>query len=143
MTDKQFYPIAVVELSADDGGGYLAYAPDLKGCMSDGETPEQAFKNGQQAVKEWIEHALAQKQEIPKPGSASANAIHARESLVVRIREQSATIESFDRELRELRLSLEAMTERLEKVSSEPAMWAAPVAYLMARRGTLPEDSFH
>jgi antitoxin HicB len=80
---KQFYPILVVELSADDGGGFAAYAPDLHGCMSDGETPEQAFANGQQAAMEWVEYALELGREVPKPGSAA----RARDNLVAKVRE--------------------------------------------------------
>lgn len=30
------YPILLVSLAEDDGGGFLAVAPDLQGCMSDG-----------------------------------------------------------------------------------------------------------
>lgn len=31
------YRIVVQPLPAEDGGGYLAYVPDLPGCMADGE----------------------------------------------------------------------------------------------------------
>jgi antitoxin HicB len=31
--------------------------PDLPGCMSDGETPEEALKNAQDAISSWIEAA--------------------------------------------------------------------------------------
>jgi integrase len=33
-------------LIADEGGGWLITFPDLPGCMSDGETPEEAIENG-------------------------------------------------------------------------------------------------
>ncbi|MGH1356548.1 MAG: type II toxin-antitoxin system HicB family antitoxin [Thalassovita sp.] len=33
------YPIVLVPLCEEDGGGFAAYVPDLPGCMSDGETP--------------------------------------------------------------------------------------------------------
>ncbi|WP_425277503.1 type II toxin-antitoxin system HicB family antitoxin [Methylobacterium nodulans] len=32
----------VTPLSAEDGGGFAASVPDLPGCFSDGETPEEA-----------------------------------------------------------------------------------------------------
>lgn len=44
------YKIIVVPLSAEDGGGYAAYLPDVPGCMSDGETPEEAALNVQDAL---------------------------------------------------------------------------------------------
>ena len=39
------YPVTIVPLSVDDGGGYAAVVPDLPGCMSDGESPEEALAN--------------------------------------------------------------------------------------------------
>lgn len=32
----------VQQLPAEDGGGFVATVPDLPGCISDGETPEEA-----------------------------------------------------------------------------------------------------
>jgi|tagenome__1003787_1003787.scaffolds.fasta_scaffold20941918_5 antitoxin HicB len=61
------YPIRIERLSEEDGGGYLATAPDLPGCMSDGATPEEALKNVQEAIASWIEAAKEWKQEVPKP----------------------------------------------------------------------------
>jgi antitoxin HicB len=140
---QKFYSIAVIELPADDGGGYLAYVPDLPGCMSDGDTPEEAFANARQAVDEWIEDAAKRNQEIPQPGSAAKVATADRQHLVEKIREQSTTIESFDRELKELRSSLEAMTERLEMLQCEPMMWATPIENLLAHRRSIADDSVH
>jgi antitoxin HicB len=54
-------------LADSDGGGYLAIVPDLPGCMSDGETPEEALRNVQEAIASWIEAAKEWKQEIPAP----------------------------------------------------------------------------
>ena len=44
-------------LSEEDGGGFFATVPDLPGCMSDGETPEEALVNVQDAILAWIEAA--------------------------------------------------------------------------------------
>jgi predicted RNase H-like HicB family nuclease len=44
------YPVRIDRLAESDGGGYLATVPDLPGCMSDGETPEEALKNVQEAI---------------------------------------------------------------------------------------------
>ena len=48
------YPAEVRKLSKTDGGGFSITFPDLPGCMSDGDTVEEAFKNGADAVKDWI-----------------------------------------------------------------------------------------
>jgi predicted RNase H-like HicB family nuclease len=61
------YPIVIEPLSAEDGGGFQARAPDLPDCMSDGETPAQAATNVQDAIAIWIEAAKDLGHAIPKP----------------------------------------------------------------------------
>jgi antitoxin HicB len=63
------YPFIIRHLTADDGGGYLIEFPDLPGCMSDGETIEEAIKNGKDAVICWLEAAKELGRVIPKPGA--------------------------------------------------------------------------
>ena len=41
-------------LTEDEGGGWLASFPDLPGCMSDGETPEEALRNAAEAESAWL-----------------------------------------------------------------------------------------
>ena len=47
---KLEYSVRIERLAEGDGGGYLATVPGLPGCMSDGETPEEALKNVQEAI---------------------------------------------------------------------------------------------
>lgn len=61
------YPIRIRPLSDEDGGGWLAEVPDLPGCMSDGETPEEALLNVQDAIQEWIAAAAEMGREVPSP----------------------------------------------------------------------------
>ena len=61
------YTILIEPLSDDDGGGFLATVPDLPGCMSDGETPEEAAVNVQDAILAWLESAQEMGQPIPEP----------------------------------------------------------------------------
>jgi antitoxin HicB len=44
------YEILIEPLATCEGGGYLATVPDLPGCMSEGESPEEALKNVQEAI---------------------------------------------------------------------------------------------
>jgi len=37
-------------------GGFTAWAPQLPGCFSEGETEEEAVKNFQEAVQLWLEY---------------------------------------------------------------------------------------
>lgn len=64
------YPFEVRPLADDEGGGYLITFPDLPGCMSDGETPEEAIKNGLDAANSWLETAKEFKDPIPKPSQS-------------------------------------------------------------------------
>ena len=64
---KLEYAVRIERLAEGDGGGYLATVPDLSGCMSDGETPEEALKNVQDAIEAWIESAKEMKVDIPAP----------------------------------------------------------------------------
>jgi antitoxin HicB len=41
-------------LTEEEGGGWLAMFPDLPGCMSDGETPEEALHNAAEAESSWL-----------------------------------------------------------------------------------------
>jgi predicted RNase H-like HicB family nuclease len=61
------YPVLIEPLSEDDGGGFFATVPDLPGCMSDGETPEEALVNVQDAIVTWIEGATELGRPIPEP----------------------------------------------------------------------------
>lgn len=56
------YMVRFEPLSEEDGGGYIAIVPDLPGCMSDGETPEEALVNVQEAISSWLESEKAFKQ---------------------------------------------------------------------------------
>lgn len=61
------YSILIEPLSEEDGGGFFATVPDLPGCMSDGETPEEAIANVQDAILSWIEAAEDMGQPNPEP----------------------------------------------------------------------------
>jgi len=59
------YAVLIEPLPADEGGGFIAVVPDLPGCMSDGETPEEALVNVRDAIETWIEAAQDMGHEIP------------------------------------------------------------------------------
>ena len=46
-------------------GGYTAYVPSLSGCISEGDTYEEALKNIKEAIKGWIEVSRKFGNEIP------------------------------------------------------------------------------
>ncbi len=63
----QGYAIVIEPLSAEDGGGFIATVPDLPGCMSDGETPQEALANVDDAIRTWIEAAQDLGHKVPAP----------------------------------------------------------------------------
>lgn len=65
--DPSAYPALVRPMSAEEGGGFLAEAPDLPGCMSDGETPGEAIENLHDAITSWIRAAQEANRPIPPP----------------------------------------------------------------------------
>ena len=66
------YPFAIRPLTKDKGGGYLIEFPDLPGCISDGDTVEEAIGNGQDAKRTWI----AAMREAGRPTAASGSCAH-------------------------------------------------------------------
>ena len=46
------YPIVMEQDS--EAGGYVVYCPTLKGCVSQGETEEEALENIKDAIKTYL-----------------------------------------------------------------------------------------
>ena len=51
------YKYELVVFWSDEDGCYVVEVLDLSGCMADGSTYEEAVKNAQQIIIEWIEAA--------------------------------------------------------------------------------------
>ena len=57
-----------IELTPDmDEGGFLASYPDLPGCLSIGDTAEEAVANAIDAKRAWLEAALEDGVDIQEP----------------------------------------------------------------------------
>ena len=61
------YKYPIIMYWSDEDDCYITSVPDLPGCMADGKTPEEAMKNTQVIIKEWIETALEDGETIPEP----------------------------------------------------------------------------
>jgi antitoxin HicB len=66
------YRIVLRPLAAADGGGWLAEVPELPGCMSDGDTPQEAAEHVMDAIGCWIEAAEEDGRAVPAPAEADA-----------------------------------------------------------------------
>ena len=63
------YPFEMRRLSEDEGGGILIAFPDLPGLISDGETYEEAIRNGREAFDEWMEGWQEMGRKVPLPNA--------------------------------------------------------------------------
>lgn len=61
------YKYEVIVYWSDEDNAYIAEVPELSGCMADGSTYEEAIRNAQPVIAEWIETAQKLGREIPKP----------------------------------------------------------------------------
>lgn len=66
------YQFTVRPLSREEGGGYLVEYPDIPGCMSDGETIEEAIANGREALRDCLDVLRESGRRVPKPEVAAA-----------------------------------------------------------------------
>lgn len=71
MTELR-YAVTIEPLPEAEGGGFVAVVPDLPGCMSDGETAEQALANVLDAIETWIEAARDMGHAVPEPSRPRA-----------------------------------------------------------------------
>jgi predicted RNase H-like HicB family nuclease len=56
----------IIYWSAEDTA-YLAEVPELPGCMADGASYQEALRNAEVIIQEWIETAKELGRPIPEP----------------------------------------------------------------------------
>ena len=69
MSKLADYPFEIRPLTVDEGGGFLISYPDFSDCISDGETVEEALKNGQDALESTIATLKSKTLPVPTPNS--------------------------------------------------------------------------
>lgn len=133
------YEILVAPLPAEEGGGFIAIVPDLPGCMSDGETREEAAANVHDAISAWLSAQKAAKRPAPKPGSAREAMIKEDRELLRLIEEQRETLDAQDKLIRRLEQrmrELEAGPRGLAGSAFRSGAWAVATGKRPApRRG--------
>jgi len=61
------YKYEVIVYWSEEDQSFIAEVPELAGCMADGASYEEALKNAQIVIGEWIETAKSLGREIPTP----------------------------------------------------------------------------
>jgi predicted RNase H-like HicB family nuclease len=128
MTDLA-YPMVVYAVAEEEGGGFVAFAPDLLGCVGDGDTAELAIADLRSAILEWIDEAVSQKRDVPAPGAAAAKLNEERKEIkdildnqVEIIKAQDALIASYRAQIDRLR-EVSVLLESRQRVSKPYALF--------------------
>jgi antitoxin HicB len=66
------YRITIRPLSKEEGGRYRLEYPEIPGCMSDGETIEEALANDREALRDCLEVFKESGRKAPPPGIEAA-----------------------------------------------------------------------
>lgn len=96
------YPMVITPLTEEDGGGYFVFFPDLPGCVSDGESYEEAVANGTDALQVWLEVQEAREAAIPEPNSQAAEQEEQFEAMAHAIARLSSDLEKAEARIAEL-----------------------------------------
>jgi len=117
-------------MSDEDGGGYLALAPDLKGCMGDGATPQEAIADVIDAIKEWSEEAIRLNRQIPTPYSQAKKHAKERKEITKYIETQSKLVnaqrdllDAQKQAIKKAQDDVDLIKKRLESVSAQQLTW--------------------
>jgi antitoxin HicB len=70
-TELDRFAFLVRPLADDEGGGYLCEFPDLPGCVGDGDTIEEAVRDGRAALRSCLEALRELGRPVPAAGGAS------------------------------------------------------------------------
>jgi len=65
-----------MDQGTDGSIGYIAWHPDLPGCMSDGDTPQEAIENLAEARGLYIESLLEDGLPVPEPQPFATHVIY-------------------------------------------------------------------
>jgi antitoxin HicB len=65
-------PYRIEMIPDPEAGGYVVRVPDLPGCLSQGDSPDEAIAMIRDAMRGWLTVALEHGDAIPQPRPASA-----------------------------------------------------------------------
>lgn len=147
------YPITLYKA---EEGGYVAEIEDLPGCITEGETSEEAIRRLDNARSAWIQTAYEDGTEIPLPRTDEEYSgkfmvripryLHRR--LAEKARREGVSLNQYVESILSAGVSIQNITEeiiaRLDKISEQVVEQGAPiVAYPMSHYniGWMMEES--
>jgi len=71
--NPESHRFTVRPLSKQEGGGYLVEYSDIPGCMSGGDTIEEAIANGREALRDCLAVFRETGRELPRPNVEAAH----------------------------------------------------------------------
>ena len=124
MDEAAQYPVFVEPLPDEDGGGFLAKAIDLPGCIGDGATPEAAVKDVRKAIIEWIDEYRKIGRDVPRPGSLAvafraqwSKEMQTIKECVERLRDAEKSFDSLEDRIAALERNIEYLVDETENVA--------------------------
>ena len=112
------YAVVIVPLAEKDGGGFMGLVPDLNGCISDGETPQEALTNTLSAIEEWIDEANRRGMEVPSPGDAAKKVKAKDRSMAKALKSLAESYEDIDHRIERLEGDLKDLSEQAENLGA-------------------------
>ncbi|NOX39752.1 MAG: type II toxin-antitoxin system HicB family antitoxin [Alphaproteobacteria bacterium] len=122
------YAIVIVPLSEEDGGGFVGFVPDLRGCMSDGETREEAIRNTEDAMTEWLDLHKRTGRPIPEAGSAVARVNAKQDALIAAVHALSDYADEVDEKIEKIEDAL----RRIIEMTTTPIEYSSPIIAAIA-----------
>lgn len=142
-----FYPTMIRDLDQEDGGGFIAVVPDLPGCFSDGDTPEEAMANARLAASEWIDEAVRLGRYVPEPNSTFSRAQQGRSHAEDTIRKQQNLIHAQDELITAHQKTIEMLRSQIEAMRDaghsdfNVGHWAGTVRNVSVPAGALVDHA--
>lgn len=65
MAEAVRYELIIYWIGEDEA--FIAEVPELPGCMADGATRAEAVANAEVVIREWMETAVEEGREVPRP----------------------------------------------------------------------------
>jgi antitoxin HicB len=119
MTESS-YPIVLLRVPENEGGGFVAYAPDLDGCKCYGDSASEAVEKALTAIGQWCSELAESGKDVPEPFSASRKSLQVREEMLSIIREQEKLLQEevagLRSELSEVRMEFDQIRSRIKQL---------------------------